>query len=108
MAALKLTVTQQCPISIQPVDARGNPARVDGDPVWTNSNPEVLTLVVDPGGLSALARATGPIGTSQIGVTADADLGEGVITLSGTLDVEVGGAQAVGITITPGTPTEQP
>lgn len=105
--ALILTVTQQSTLSIQPVDLRGNPARVDGVPAWTVSSPDVLALTVEADGLSALIRATGLVGTAQLNVSADADLGEGVVTITGTLDVEVQSAQAVGIVINAGPPTEQ-
>jgi len=39
------------------------------------------------------------LGTAQINVTADADLGSGVTTINGVLDVQVVAGQAVGFTI---------
>ena len=46
-------------------------------------------------------------GATQISVTADADLGEGVTPIVGTLSIDVVGGQAVSINIVAGTPAEQ-
>ena len=46
--------------------------------------------------------------TKQVNVKADADLGEGVTEIIGTLDVEVQAGAAVSMTVNAGTPTEQP
>jgi hypothetical protein len=91
---------------IQAVDARGNPARIDGAPAWSVSAPELISLTVSADGLSATAAAAGPLGSAQIIVKADADLGEGVTEITGTLDVEVIAGQAVGIRIPAGQPAE--
>ena len=96
---LILTDEQKVQLSIQPVTSAGNPARVDGVPVWTVSDGTVLTLDVAPDGLSAWAIATGTLGPSQVSVSADADLGAGVRDLTATLDVEVFAAEAVALSI---------
>lgn len=67
--------------------ASGKPARVDGAPVWENSNPLAGDLFVEDGGLSAKLTYL-DAGTGQIKLTADADLGEGVRPIIGLLDYE--------------------
>lgn len=105
---LNLTDTQQATLSIQPVDKKGNPAPVDGVPVWASSNTEVLTVEPAADGMSAVAKAVGPLGSAVVSVKVDADLGSGVTELSGGLDVSVSGGGATSITVTAGTPEEQP
>ena len=102
--ALILTDEQKVQLTIQPVTAAGNPARVDGVPVWTVSDATVLTLEVAPDCLSAWATATGTLGASQVSVDADADLGEGVRDIVATLDVSVVAAEAVSLSISAGAP----
>ena len=43
----------------------------------------------------------------QISVSADADLGDGVRTLTGTLDLEIVSGEAVTLSVIAGTPREQ-
>ncbi len=104
---MNITDTQDVPLSITPVDKKGNPAQLDGPPVWSSSNSEVVTVVASADGLSAVASAVGPLGTATVSVKADGDLGAGVNTISGTLDITVVGSGAVTLTIKAGTPTEQ-
>lgn len=100
---LTLTDIQKVSLSIAPVSAAGNPAPVDSV-VWTSSNPEVLTVVASEDGLTAVASTVGPLGNAQVTVVADADLGEGVVELTGILDVVVVGSQAVSLGVVAGTP----
>lgn len=46
-------------------------------------------------------------GACQISVSADADLGEGIKTLTGVLDLEIVSGEAVSLNIIAGTPREQ-
>ncbi len=103
---LQLTDSQQCALSIAPVDAKGNPAPVQGAPVWASSAPTVAAVTPSADGLSANIVA-GATGTAQISVSADADLGDGVTTITGVLDVTVVGGQATSIGIVAGTPVSQ-
>ena len=104
---LLLTDTQKVTLSIQPVDAKGFAAKVDGVPVWSVSDPTIGTIaVVGVTGLSATFTALLP-GVCQVNVTADADLGPGVTSISGTLDVQVEPGQAVSLSITAGAPVAQ-
>lgn len=103
--AMLLTDTQKVVFSIQPVDVHGHAARVDGVPSWNVSDPSVGTITVSVDGLSAEFVATAP-GMAQVSVQADADLGSGVRTIAGTLDIQVEPGEAVGLTITAGVPTQ--
>lgn len=101
---LVLTDVQKVSLSISPVSAAGNPASIDGVPTWSTSDDTVLTLEVAEDGLSAVAFTTGKLGTAQVSVVADADLGEGVKELTGVLDVEVKASEAVSLELNAGTP----
>lgn len=101
---LVLTDVQKVSLSISPVSAAGNPASIDGVPTWSTSDDTVLTLEVAEDGLSAVALTTGKLGTAQVSVVADADLGEGVKELTGVLDVEVKASEAVSLELNAGTP----
>ena len=108
MATLVLTDTQKADLSISPVDSKGNPAKLDGVPTWASSDATIVTVSgISADGLSATVYATGPAGTATVAVSGDADLGAGVTTITGTLDVSVTGGAATAIAITAGTPTEQ-
>lgn len=105
--ALVLTDIQKVSLSITPTSAAGNPAPVDGAPVWTSSDESVLTVTASADGLSAEAVTTGKLGVAQVSVSADADLGEGVTTITGVLDVEVKASEAVSLAVSAGTPTNK-
>jgi hypothetical protein len=104
---LTLTDTQQCSLSIAVTDKKGKAASVDGAPQWSTSDVAVVTVEPAADGLSAVLKAQSP-GTAQIAVVADADLGDGITPLSGTLDVTVIAGAAVAVAIGTGTPEEQP
>ena len=97
---------QQVGLSIKIVDKKGNPAQVDGAPVWAGSDDTVITVTAAADGMSAVVVGVAP-GSARVVVTADADLGAGTTDLTGTLDFDVTAGGAVAITITPGTPTDQ-
>lgn len=101
---LLLTDVQHCSLHIQPVDARGNAAAIDGDPVWTVSDQTILSITPSVDGMTATITALGPLGTCQVNVTADADLGDGTHEISGVLDVQVQAGEAVSLGITADTP----
>jgi hypothetical protein len=104
--ALILKANQQAPLAVRFEDAEGNPARVDGVPVWGVSSPNVGELVVAPDGLSANLLAGSPT-TGQVNVRADADLGTGVKEITGVLDVEVLAGEAAVVVIASGPPVDQ-
>lgn len=76
-------------------DAKGNAAKVDGNPVWGTDRDDLLK-VADNGDGSATIEPVGPLGSAQVTCKADADVGEGVeeLTLLGTVEVIAGKAVA--------------
>lgn len=101
-----LPVTHLLPASVQPVDAKGNPAAVDGVAVWETSEPILATLEVADDGLSAKIVPTGVLGHVQIRVRADARMGPDVREISGLLEIELVAAEAVSLNVTAGEPVE--
>lgn len=69
-------------------------AKVDGKPQWELLNPELGLLEVSEDGLSAVFTAGQKAVVGQIQLKADADLGEGVKEIIGTLDVELSPPEA--------------
>ncbi len=102
-----MTNSQQLTATIQPVDKKGQPAPVDGIPVWASSDETIVTVVPADDGLSAVVAAVGPLGSAKVSVTADADLSGAVTAIFGTLDVTITQGQAVGFKITTSDPVEQ-
>ena len=80
---------------------------MDGVPVWATSDAAIASIEPAADGLSCIVRAAANLGSAQVSVTADADLGEGVQPLTGVLDLEVVGGAATTMTIIGGTPREQ-
>lgn len=105
---LQLTDSQQCDLSIAPIDKKGFPAPVEpGSVSWTSSDAAVADVVQDPADQLKATVVAGQPGTAQINVSADADLGAGVATISGALDVTVVGGLAVSLSVSTGTPVDQ-
>ncbi len=102
MSLVLLPIDRVVTVSIQPVDAAGNAAPVDGAPVWAASYDSYLTITPAADGLSAELRPTGQLGTVQLTVTADALLGSEVRNLTGLLDVQIVGGEAVALSIAAG------
>lgn len=107
LAMLKLSTTQKCTLSVAFKDKKGNDAEVDGPPSWGIDNTDVLTLVPSDDGLLCEIAAVGPLGTALVSVLADADLGDGIVQVAGTLEVQVTAGQATVVEITAGEPSEQ-
>jgi len=99
---IALTTEEKVLLTLSPQTPNGNPAPVDGEPVWSVTAGDV-TLDVQPGGLSAYV-VSGAAGTSEVTVTADADMGEGVKTLSDIAAVNVVPAEAAGLGLSVGAP----
>jgi len=102
-----LKATQQVRVTVQFQDKKGNPAEVQGTPAWTVSDPNTLTVTPDADGMGAEVVA-GNLGTAQVNVTADADLGDGTTEIMGTLEIEVKAGDATVVSLNPETPTDQP
>jgi hypothetical protein len=91
-------------------NAAGNPATVDGVPVWASSDETVIVAAAAADGMSAVITTVAP-GTARVTVTADADLGAGVTTLTGVTEdlvVTLGpSSQASVMTLTLGAPRDK-
>ena len=106
--AITITDSQKFTATVSVTDAKGNPATLDGDPIWTVSDATLMLLTVNPATpATADVAAVGPLGVGQLTVTADADRGEGVRTLTGILSVTVIGGEAVSLEIATTAPVEQ-
>ena len=78
------------------VDAAGNAALVDGVPVWATDRPDLLVLVVSDNGMSCDITPVGDLGSAQVTISADADLGEGLRELVTIGTIECVAGEAVG------------
>ena len=105
---LVITDSQQFKVEIQPVDRAGNPGTLASGPVWSASDPTILTVVPAADGMSAVVSAMGKLGAAQVNVTADGNPTPGVNTITGTVDVQVVGGKAVSLHFTVGTAMEIP
>jgi len=102
-----MSVGMRATVSVAWKDAGGNTVKVDGPTTWASTVPATVECKEATGNpLNANLYAPGPLGTSQIQATADADLSDGLKAVTATLDVTVisGQAQGGNITFTP-TPT---
>lgn len=107
LTMITITDSQQFIISAQPVDKKGNPAQVDGPLNFVSSDPALLAVTAIDA-FSANCVAVGPLGAAQVVVTGDADLGAGVVPITGIEDVVIIAGAAVNLGVTSGAPTEQP
>ncbi len=94
---LVITDSQQFKVEIQPVDKAGNPGTLASVPVWSASDPTILTVVPAADGMSAVVSATGKLGTAQVNATGEGDSTPGVNTITGTVAVQVIGGKAVSL-----------
>jgi hypothetical protein len=89
-------------VQIAYVDAKGNPAAIDGDVTWASSDQMICNVGVMAGDSTKADLLPGTnLGQAQITASADADLGAGTTTLLTTFDVTVVAGSAVSGTITP-------
>lgn len=94
---------------LQAVDRLGRPAEVETGSVQFNSSDEsVFQAVQNPDNEKQVKIVAVNPGVAQLNFSADADLGEGVITIEGFAGVEVLPAQAAGFSgLSFGQPQEQ-
>lgn len=91
-------------ISLEPKDNYGNHAILDGFPIWTVTNSDLIELEVNTAnGLFATAKSLGPVGSATIVVEVDADLSEGSRFLYGYVEVDIlpGEATDLGVFVEP-------
>ena len=101
---MNLKVTQNLPVSIQIKDKFGNAAAVDGVPSWSSTDTSLCDIEAAQDGMSALVKPKGPLGSCGIQVSADADLGEGVKSILGELEVTFLPGDAETISVAAGEP----
>jgi hypothetical protein len=78
-----LLTSQQFNVVLTITNLAGQPAAVDGVPVWATSDATVVNILPAADGMSAVAPAVAAGGPARFTVTADADLGAGVQTITG-------------------------
>jgi len=83
------------------VDAKGNPATIDGNVTWESSDASIVSVTVDTGDSSICRAMPVAIGQAQITAACDADLCAGVRELLTLCDIEVIGGEAVAGVIQP-------
>jgi len=105
---MNLTNSQQILLTLAPKDRRGETAPVDGIPTWASSDETLLAVLPAADGMSALVKAVGPLGDGRVTATADADLGDGVVPITGAADFTVTPGQATVLELAAGSPEEQP
>jgi hypothetical protein len=96
---LMLPVDKKAVLNIAIQDKAGNPAKVDGVPAWSVSDVAFGELSVSEDGFTAEFVPSGTLGSVQVNVQADADLGEGVKPLTGVLDIQIEAGEAAVIAI---------
>jgi hypothetical protein len=105
---LGLTKTQKCSIAIKAFDDSVPPVEAPIENIIFTSTDEAVCRVeqdpVDPKKATVFAVEDG---VAQINVSADADLGEGEMPLTGVLSVEVQTVFGKSLGIEVGTPEEQ-
>lgn len=96
---VQLTDEQKVLLRVEPKTEAGNAAPIDGVPSWTATDPTLVTLQPAPDGLTCEVITNGPTGSCDVTCTADADLGEGVTEITGSITIEVVAAGAVTLDI---------
>lgn len=100
--AYTLPVDRKVGVKISYVDSKGNPASVDGDVRWEESDKSIFLFQVNPNdSFQGTIMPQGSLGLAQLKAMADADLGEGVKPLITLFDLEVVGGEAVAGVIAP-------
>jgi hypothetical protein len=99
---ITITNEEKVLVSLAPVTAAGNPATLDGVPTWTVIEGDA-TLEVAEDGLSAFLVSGAADVNSKVEVVADADLGEGVVSLTDVIDLAVVAATASALGLVAGT-----
>ncbi len=104
---LIITNEQQVKVTLAPKTPKGKPVALDGAPEWKVTAGS-CTLDVATDGLSATIISGDDAGDSEVTISADADLGAGVVTISDAIRVTVNGAQAQSLGLTAEAPTTKP
>lgn len=100
--SMQLKVSDMQKINLSIKDKFGNAAAVDGKPSWSLTDASLASLEVADDGMSANVKPSGAVGSFQIQASCDADLGEGVKTIFGTLDMDLLPGEAVSVELAGG------
>lgn len=101
----RITTDQTIVVSVQPLNAAGEPANIDGNATFTESSGFGSFEQLSP--TSARFTPNGTPGATQIKVTADADLDEGetrTLEASGALEIILPEQEATRLEVTFGEP----
>jgi hypothetical protein len=96
-----LPVDHTVQMKVAYVDAKGNPATIDGDVSWASSDEAIATVSVDSADSSIVRVTPAAVGQVQITAACDADLGAGVRELITIADISIVAGEAVAGTISP-------
>lgn len=91
---LSLTTEQKCRVFITPMTPAGHPAPLDGPATWSVEGACTVTPIDDT---SAWVDAGTDPGDSVLTVSADADLGAGVVNVMDTCTVHVANPMAASL-----------
>lgn len=93
MLTFQITTEQKIKVALEPKTAAGNPAPVDGAPAWSVISGDA-TVEPAEDGLSAYLISSDTPSTSEIRVSADADIGEGIETIEDVIILQTVSAKA--------------
>ena len=97
-----LPVDHLVKMQVSYVDSGGNPAQIDGNPIWVSSDESIAHIDVDQLDATIVTVIPqGALGQVQVTATADADLGTGVRNLITVADITVVSGEAVAGAIAP-------
>lgn len=101
MAEVTLTSEQKVKVTLTPTTATGKPSQIDGQAIFEVVSGDVTVENIDL--LSAWIISGDAAGTSVVSVSADSDLGEGIVTITDSITVTVNDpfAANLGLTIDP-------
>lgn len=105
---LSLTNEQQVKVHITPVTASGKPAKLDGAPTWEVTSGPGKVVPADDGLSADLITDNEDLSDTVYQVNADADLGEGVETVSDTILLHTKHANASSLGLTADDPVLKP
>jgi hypothetical protein len=100
---LYLKSNQNVTLTFSPLDNAGNPIAIVNIPTWDATGPAILTLTPNEDGRNCLAQSNGSMGTVKVHVYAQANMGDGVKTITDFIDIEVQDGTYVPFSITVGT-----
>lgn len=101
---IELTIDEKCLVTLAVTDRGGNPASFDAPPVWESSS-AALTVTPEADGMSATLVSGDVVEAAVlVSVHGDADLGDGVREIIGSLVVNLTAGEAQFVQLQAGTP----